>query len=202
MQVGVGVTDLGRGIIAKEDLAADTTILTVDAWSTLLVCDEPLRTGDAFGASVLSEWQSLWGIELPPQLNSYLKSSRCACRPKAAATAAIMTLSSAYMLCCAVAVTFTTALGLDTEHEQHNLHAFNLVAHENLQNTRIDEHVALMPLFLLAWLTADGWCVNTSFFLSSCHRCSTKTKFSCLLGPCHPQAEVTGSDVWWPGCCG
>jgi hypothetical protein len=77
IQVSVGVTDLGRGIVATEALAADTTILTVDAWSTLLVCDEPLRTGDAFGASVLSDWQSLWGIELPPQLNSYLRSSRC-----------------------------------------------------------------------------------------------------------------------------
>lgn len=90
MQIGIGVTQLGRGIVAKEDLAAQTTVLTVDAWSTLLVCDEPLRTGDAFGASVLSDWQSLWSVDLPPQLNSYLKSSRCACRPKAAATAAVM----------------------------------------------------------------------------------------------------------------
>lgn len=75
LTVGVGVTELGRGLVAEEDLPAGTVLLTIDAFSTLCVCDEPLRTGNAFGASVLSDWQSVWGLDLPPLLSNYLQSS-------------------------------------------------------------------------------------------------------------------------------
>lgn len=76
LQIGLGTTNLGRGLVADRDLPAGTTLLTVDAFSTLCVVDEPLRTGDAFGAAVLSDWQAVWGVELPPLLVSYLRSSR------------------------------------------------------------------------------------------------------------------------------
>ena len=75
LNVGVGSTQYGRGLVARQDLAADEVLLSVDAWSTLLVVDEPLRTGTAFGSAVLADWQSVWGIELPPLLSSYLVSS-------------------------------------------------------------------------------------------------------------------------------
>jgi len=77
LQIGLGTTNLGRGLVADRDLPAGTTLLTVDAFSTLCVVDEPLRTGDAFGAAVLSDWQAVWGVELPPLLVSYLRSSEC-----------------------------------------------------------------------------------------------------------------------------
>lgn len=73
--VALGVTDLGRGLVATRDVPAGECLLSLDCFSTLLVVDEPLRTGDAFGASVLSEWQSLW-MELPPLLANYLRSRR------------------------------------------------------------------------------------------------------------------------------
>lgn len=75
--VALGVTDLGRGLVATQDVPAGACLLSVDCFSTLLVVDEPLKTGDVFGASVLTEWQSLWGMELPPLLDSYLRSSEC-----------------------------------------------------------------------------------------------------------------------------
>jgi hypothetical protein len=74
--VALGVTDLGRGLVATQDVPAGQCLLSLDCFSTLLVVDEPLRTGDAFGASVLSEWQSLW-MELPPLLANYLRSREC-----------------------------------------------------------------------------------------------------------------------------
>lgn len=75
LHIGVGHTQYGRGLVAREELSADEVLLSTDAFSTLLVVDEPLRTGAAFGASVLSDWQSVWGIELPALLTSYLQSS-------------------------------------------------------------------------------------------------------------------------------
>lgn len=75
LQIGVGYTQYGRGLVARDDLPADEVLLSVDAFSTLLVVDEPLRTGVAFGGAVLSDWQSVWGIELPALLSSYLQSS-------------------------------------------------------------------------------------------------------------------------------
>jgi hypothetical protein len=75
LQIGVGYTQYGRGLVSKEDVPADEVLLSVDAFSTLLVVDEPLRTGVAFGGAVLSDWQSVWGVELPTLLASYLQSS-------------------------------------------------------------------------------------------------------------------------------
>lgn len=73
--VALGVTELGRGLVATQDVPSGQCLLSVDCFSTLLVVDEPLQTGDVFGASVLTEWQSLW--ELPPLLDNYLRSSEC-----------------------------------------------------------------------------------------------------------------------------
>lgn len=73
----MGVTDLGRGLVATQDVPTGQCLLSVDCFSTLLVVDEPLKTGDVFGASVLTEWQSCWGMELPPLLDNYLRSREC-----------------------------------------------------------------------------------------------------------------------------
>lgn len=72
--ISLGVTNLGRGIVASSDIQPGTVLLTLDAFSTLCVVDEPKRTGDAFGAAVLSDWQSVWAIELPATLVRYLSS--------------------------------------------------------------------------------------------------------------------------------
>jgi hypothetical protein len=73
--ISLGVTKLGRGIVASSDIQPGSVLLTLDAFSTLCVVDEPKRTGDAFGAAVLSDWQSVWAIELPAALVRYLSAS-------------------------------------------------------------------------------------------------------------------------------
>lgn len=74
--VELATTELGRGLVAKHDLEPGDTLLTLDAFSTLCVVDEPLRTGHVFGAAVLADWQSIH-TELPPLLSAYLQSSEC-----------------------------------------------------------------------------------------------------------------------------
>jgi hypothetical protein len=76
--VQLGTTELGRGLVAAADTPARTTLLTVDAFSTLCVADHPLRTGTAFSAAQLDDWQAVYG-PLPPQLSSYLLSCELLC---------------------------------------------------------------------------------------------------------------------------
>jgi hypothetical protein len=66
-------TQLRRGLVAKEDIAKGTRVLSIDVFNLLCVTDEPLRT-NAFGSAALSDWQMLHG-DLPPQLAAYLLSS-------------------------------------------------------------------------------------------------------------------------------
>lgn len=72
--VTLGSTPLGRGLVVTEPVEPGTKLLETDAWATLLVADEPLRTGSNFSAAVLADHQALFG-PLPPQLATYLQSS-------------------------------------------------------------------------------------------------------------------------------
>jgi hypothetical protein len=71
--VKAGYTQLGRGLVATEDIAAGSRVLSIDVFNLLCVTDEPLRT-NAFGSAALSDWQMLHG-DMPPQLATYLMSS-------------------------------------------------------------------------------------------------------------------------------
>jgi hypothetical protein len=71
--VKAGYTQLGRGLVATEDIAAGSKVLSIDTFNLLCVTDEPLWT-NAFGSAALSDWQMLHG-DMPPQLATYLMSS-------------------------------------------------------------------------------------------------------------------------------
>lgn len=66
-------TQLGRGLVAKQDIPQGSRVLSIDVFNLLCVTDEPLRT-NAFGSAAQSDWQMLHG-DLPPQLAAYLMSS-------------------------------------------------------------------------------------------------------------------------------
>jgi hypothetical protein len=90
-------TELGRGLVARQNLAAGTIVLSVDAFNLLCVTDEPRRTGFAFSADAQQQWSFLHGM-LPPALSAYLNSSATACTQRATSMLAVLAVSIMYML--------------------------------------------------------------------------------------------------------